>query len=519
MRRCFLVAALAMAAPAAGTMAWADSLVVTPVAVAGERSPAGGSYFLFGDISIDTLKRTTFAASVINGRGGIFQTSRGEIVPLVLQGDPAPPEAGSFFLAFFEGAANRHGDFAFIATTLPSGRPGVFKGSGGVITSVALAGDLAPTRFGESFIDFDQLYILDSGDIYFGGGLFGSERLESRAVFRASSEGLEAVVTPGDHFDFIREVVEALQFDVNQSGELAILTATTEFENLEPSITFEMLRLSEGRLTSLAAAGAPIGRNDFLRSFAATFDQTNIDESGTLSFFGSTDALPLGGYFENPLNVPRDNRKLVAQGDPSPVSPADRFLAFGSFARNELGTIAFAATTREVPGGGFYVQRGGEDFIVAQIGEPRPDGGDVWHGFLRADMGPEDSFIFTDRQGVALVGIFSGRFLPPPAVLVERLQDILDSAALNGESVAGLTRQVTAIGRAVDREDLASALRLSLALRTEIDQRAGRSVSTSTADELASRLEDLILALGGEPGHPAKPGGGPPRTTRQIHVR
>ena len=37
----------------------ADTLAVVPVALQGESAPEGGRYILFGDVQIDSLRRTT----------------------------------------------------------------------------------------------------------------------------------------------------------------------------------------------------------------------------------------------------------------------------------------------------------------------------------------------------------------------------------------------------------------------------------------------------------------------------
>lgn len=507
-RACALMCALL--APA---LTPAEQLVVTPIAVAGQTAPAEGRYILFGDIDVDSVRRVTYTASMSSGRNVIFRTHRGAPVPMVLTGDDAPPDAGTAFDTLLEASSNAAGDLVFIASLFFPQRTGVFLLRGGVITTLALEGAAAPTRRGERFAAFDQLRLLDTGAVYFSATLRGppaDPQPMGRAIVRAVDGVLEPVIVPGDTYMGLRQVEETLQYDVSASEEVVALARITDRDFLQGTLLVsEIILLSGGQLRTLASVDLSIsGGVDLVRNFAVTFDQVHIDVNGLPSFYAGTNDHPLGGVFRNTTGRLFGNARVVVQGDPSPVAPGDVLGALGAFGLNGADTLVLHALTRDHRTGGLFARQAGGDLeTVALAGEPRPGGQDVWHGFLQIDLNEEGAFVFTDFQNLLVqVGVFLGRFLPPPGVILERLIDLVDAGDLDRGLNANLTFRLQSIGRSLARDDQMSALRQTEALLTEVDRRAGRILDEATAERLSALLEDLVASLGGLPA-PGRSGG------------
>jgi len=509
MRRsaCIVALALGMLSPAG-----ADTFVLTPVAVQRQEAPVGGRYILFGDLSIDSLRRVTFSASLSRGQNGIFRTRRGGLETLVLSGDPAPPDAGNRFAALFEVSSNAPGDLAFTANTFFPQRVALFLMTDGMVRTVARAGDPSPTATGDIFTGFDQIRLLDTGDLYFSAGILEAGGGASSAIFRVHDGLIESVVAPGDRFMGTRAIDRTSQYDVTPSGRLTLQAAVVDSGFLDDGgAVGEVLEYVDGRLRTLASVGLSVsGGIDLIRNFAVTFDQVRADDAGRSYFYAGTNDFPLGVYLLNETGRLYDNHRLLSQGDPVPASPADRLAALGAFDVNAAGTLVAHALTDQHPDGTLLVRRAGEDRLVAAAGEPRPDGTGSWHGFQRIELGEDhdDSFVFTDFEAIAQVGVFLGRFVPPAGIAIERLERALEQAGL-----PGLFRP---IGDAFARGHTAVAVRLAEALLVELDRRAGRSISLETADRIGLELDDVIFALGGPSLHGP---GGPPAVPRARPAR
>ncbi len=485
--------------------------MLTPIAVQGHDAPAGGRYVLFGDSAIDSLRRVTFSASLSRGQNGIFRTRRGGFETLVLSGDPAPADAGNRFAGLFEVCSNARDDLAFVANTFFPARGALFMMTDGVVRTIVRAGDPSPTGKGDIITGFNQLRLLDSGDLYFSVFLLDTEGLERSAVLRYRDGSIVPMVAPGDRYMGTRAIYRTYQYDVTPGGEITVEASVTNSDlHATAGPVGEIVQLAAGRLHSLASVGLSVsGGIDLFRNFAVTFDQVHTDEAGRAGFYAGTNDHPDGAYLTNESGRLYDNVILLAQGDPAPASPTDRLDSLGAFDMNTAGTTVFYAATIEHPAGALFVLRAGHERKIAAAGEPRPDGADVWRGFLRIDLGedPDDSFVFTDFAAIAQVGVYLGRFVPPADVALARLE-----AALAMAGLPALARPLSlALGRGQDR----LALTLAQALVVQVDARAGRSLDSMSADRISLELEDLIAALGG----PSGPGPVPAPRSRTGGIR
>ena len=131
---------------------------------------------------------------------------------------------------------------------------------------------------------------------------------------------------------------------------------------------------------------------------------------------------------------------------------------------------------------------------VARVGDPRPDGTDSWHGFLRVDLNDADAFAFTDNPGFFNTGVFLGRFVPPPAQILASMRAAIESAVTGGTK-AGLLARVDRLDHSLSRGDVEAILKQVESFEKELATREGRSVPESLVDQLWLDLEDLASAV------------------------
>ncbi len=499
MSRHVLAGALALVLAAQGmSMPRADTLVVTPLALDRQAAPGGGRFVLIGDIWIDTLRRVLFSAATSQGRMGIYRVARGQTSRLLATGDAAP--SGGRFEFLLEPAGNVQGDIAFIATTVSPAHIGVYLLRDGILSTIALDGDPAPSRRGETFSSFDQVQIDSFGEIVFGAVLAGPD---GRGIFRASASGIEAVLVPGD-FLGAREVLETLQFRANDAGDVASLVRITDRQLFGPQVYFpvELWLRRQGTSHVLAGEFFTAGNaSDIFLNFAVTFNQVAIDPEGGISFYAGTEQRPLGAYFVNRNGGFLQNDRILGMRDPAPLSPGDEFFALGAFGMSPKGLLAFHATTELGPqGGAIFARRNGVMVPVAIAGELRPGSltdlpAQPWRGFQTLEMNPEGAFIFTELAGIIRPSLFMARFVPAPFSVIDDLRGLIPTLPLTPADAALLLSRLASIERFAADDAGEQARKLALTLQRAIRGKAGGAIPLEAADPLDPLLDDLVIAV------------------------
>ncbi len=162
----------------------------------------------------------------------LFQSNtHGDIRPIVLDRQPVPGLPGGRFLGFSEASVNASGDMAFYAG-LNVGDvqgAGIFAILGGVLTPIALEGQLLPDGSGRNFGGaFGRPQINDNGDVVFSANFTGSSNY--KGIFEYSGGALRNVVDqstpvpamPGAIFLFDWQPGAPVQ--INNNGEIAFST-------------------------------------------------------------------------------------------------------------------------------------------------------------------------------------------------------------------------------------------------------------------------------------------------------
>jgi hypothetical protein len=184
---------------------------IFPLVLTGDAIPGTANYRFIG-----------FGQSVINPSGtvafrgdftdpatgltgsGIFKKTGGQIVPVMLEGQPLPDVPGrSFGGAIYGPWINNNGDILFSAftnepqppqRTLFVGFAGVFVESGGALRRIVDYNTPVPGSTGQAFTWFgDNLQINDRGDI-----AFAATMVNGGGIFLLSQGVLQQVAAPGE---------------------------------------------------------------------------------------------------------------------------------------------------------------------------------------------------------------------------------------------------------------------------------------------------------------------------------
>jgi hypothetical protein len=192
---------------------------------------------------------------VINSRGdfaflnespqGLYLDSKGEITPIAVAGQAAP--GGGTFSGFPQYAMNKSDQVAFIAFLSPSGE-GLYLASGGSLTKIIATGDTFAD--GSTFSFPDGVSINDSGRVAFGGtNNNGSEKYEG--LFLYSGGQYNVIVSTGTTMPDGSTLNFPIAVSINNAGQIAFGAFTV----VGTSTAMGTYIFSAGNLTQVAVSG------------------------------------------------------------------------------------------------------------------------------------------------------------------------------------------------------------------------------------------------------------------------
>jgi hypothetical protein len=141
---------------------------ITPILVVGQAAPTGG---VFTDVANPTLNNEDLVAFVGRttgpGQEGIFTSTEGGIVPVVMAGQAAPD--GGAYQFFLDGspALNDRGQIAFVASTTERETQAIYAFVGNRPVPLVTTDDESPV--GGPFTEFGSVVLSDEGTIVFIG--------------------------------------------------------------------------------------------------------------------------------------------------------------------------------------------------------------------------------------------------------------------------------------------------------------------------------------------------------------
>lgn len=391
--------------------AWGQEYLHTVVSLAGDTAPGtgGGTYSNFaGDASIDAARNVSFSAFVTGGSvgEGIFAGSSGADTAVALPGDPAPDTGGGAYSGLSGPALDGSGELAFFATvTGGSVGEGVFVVSGGTDTAVALPGDVAPGTGGTYSSVAGVPSINASGEVAFHASVAGGSVDEG--IFVDSGGTDAAVALPGDAAPGTGGGTYAslAGASINASGAVAF-TASVAGGSVSMGIFVD----SGGTDTAVALVGdaAPGTGGGTYSSFIGI---PSINAAGDVAFF----AFVSGGSASEGIFVDAGgtDTAVALPGDPAPGTGGGTYavgLASSERRINASGQVVFyAGVTGGSASAGVFVDSGGTDTAVALAGDPAPGtGGGTYADFSVPSINAlgDVAFHATVTGGSSATGIF-----------------------------------------------------------------------------------------------------------------
>ena len=259
---------------------------IVPVVATGQPAPGGGAFTDFANPTINAHDVVAFVGRMgAGGREGIFTSTEGSIIPLVLTGQPAP--TGGVFQAFLDGspAQNDRGEIAFVAAMAPSGAFGIFVLLGGRPAPVVTTDDEAPV--GGAFTEFGSLMLTNAGTVGFVGRTAHSAVREGLYV-----TGRAALVSLSQQGQAVGgEVLTAIANGAMNGRESVVFELATP--DPIPRAIFLATRAGV-RIAVRAGDAAPSGRR-----FIA-FGTPALNDRGQIAFVAETDDLQHGIYLLTP---------------------------------------------------------------------------------------------------------------------------------------------------------------------------------------------------------------------------
>lgn len=114
------------------------------IALSGETAPSGGTYSSFAPPVLNGANQVAFAAATVGGpSSGIYLGTVDSVASIAVQGAPAPGGNSFETLDQFP-VLNEAGQVAFLSTTFDGPAEGIYLGTPGTLSAVALTGRAAP---------------------------------------------------------------------------------------------------------------------------------------------------------------------------------------------------------------------------------------------------------------------------------------------------------------------------------------------------------------------------------------
>lgn len=201
------------------------------VALEGELAPdtGGETYQSLSAPDVNGADGVVFySLTISSGTFGLFLDSAGTHTAVVLEGQPAPGAGSGTFDTINDNAdLNDSGQVAFLAHTT-NGVQGLFLDSGGTRSAVAVEGDAAPDSGGGSYLSFGHVYpVNSSGEVAFLSTLTGGT--VGKGIFLGSGGAHTAVALPGQTAPGTGggTFSNLTSPDLNASGEVAFVASVT----------------------------------------------------------------------------------------------------------------------------------------------------------------------------------------------------------------------------------------------------------------------------------------------------
>lgn len=276
---------------------------------------------------------------------------------IVATGEEAPQ--GGTFILFEPVGINPDGTILFDALVKYEEEfHGIYLAHDSSLSRVVAAGDLTP--MGGTFIEFSSMTLNDRGHVVFLGSAKGGT---PRAIFFTDGAGLKKVVAVREAVPGVGVLREFSDVAFNDTDTVAFVGRIERGK-----VPRALLLASAGALKKVLGVGepTPVGGQ------FAQITTPSLNSAGQMAFEGTIygGGVPSGIFVVSESGV----RKVVAEGDPSPLGGTFRDLALPLI--NDHGDVIFWAALdgAQLPSGLFLASQGTIEKVAAR-GDPAPGGG------------------------------------------------------------------------------------------------------------------------------------------------
>ncbi len=404
--------------PAGGAL----SLFV-PNAVA---TPVGGTLFLFSHPTQTLVDGSVIIRAAIYNSATYYAMFRwsGSPTTLMSTSDYLPFGGRVVVRPTFVSAS---GDWVGVSTQRAGGREsvGVFNVATQQLQFVATEGDVVPNTGGGlvNFSNLTSVQVNSVGDVLAPVNIWGGTSSLRFGLYAGGVGHTAGKLVAGGDVDTQGRVLGQPQSHGGARPFLINSSGTAAFSALVNGGARGMFAGSVGSTpVKVAIVGDVVSTGQAITSINAT--PGGINELGQVLFTANT-ASGAGLYVATPGQVPQ---KIAAVGDVAPGGGT--FAAFGTPHLNNVGQVAFMATTTGGPGGGVYLgSTGGAPVAIALNGAVSPAGSTFLLTVLRPDA------LVNDLGDVAFRGDLGAS--PFSAIFIKRAASALTALAISGQPAPG----------------------------------------------------------------------------------
>ena len=382
----------------------------------GTAAPVGSAFTFFSDPILNGSGVVSFLG-LTDGPDAIYKTSGSGLVTVVSTLQTLPGSTGNFANFSINFALNETGTVAFSGSTNAGTATGVYTGSGGALTTIAVSGQAVPGLGGNIFSFASNLALSDSGSVAFTATTITTttagtgEYFGSGGTLTAMATTLQTAPGTGALFGF-----PSVSPVLNNTGGAAFVE-----QNATASGVYTTFGSTLTTVATTLQVAPEIGGN-----FASFSSSIAINDSGAVAFFAN-----------NGINFSTSSRGIFARvggvlsaiASTARVAPglSGNFRRFTDPALSNSGIVVFRGETA-AGAQGIYTGTGGALQTIAITGQSAPGIGGT---FLNFDTSPA----VNDLGTVAFFGTnsadASGIYLGDGQQLV--------TVAFTGQSLAGST--------------------------------------------------------------------------------
>jgi hypothetical protein len=291
----------------------------------------------------------------VNDNEGIFRGGKFGLTQIARAGQAAPGGAG-LFSSFGSVSINEAGTVGFWGYL--GGNFGLFVGSGGALTKIAVTSDPAPGGNG-TFSDVSGAQILSrTGYLAFRGGLTGTSggSNDNSGIFVGNGSSLLTVVREGQSAPGGNGVFDGINFPWLNDDHTAAFYSTLRNTSGGASDNTGIFTGSGGAVTQIVRAGQSLPGGNGI--FAGLNNTLSINKHGEVAFTANT-----GVYLGNGTTI----KTIASDGDATPEGQG-AFATMLLAAVNDTGTVAFTADLTDGKRG-IYLGDGRETILVGREGD------------------------------------------------------------------------------------------------------------------------------------------------------